>query len=115
MKKDRHPKYQEVLFVDSSNGFSFVCGSTVNSEQKQVFEGKEYPVINLPITSASHPFFTGSNKFVDAEGRVEKFMNRYEQAKKRTAQLATQNEAAKAAALTVAPKTKKPAAKKAKA
>lgn len=117
MKKDRHPSYQEVLFVDSSNGFRFVCGSTITNTngETEVFEGKEYPVVRLPITSASHPFFTGSNKFVDTEGRVEKFMNRYEQAKKRTAQLAEQNEAAKAAALKVAPKgAKKSAAKKAK-
>jgi large subunit ribosomal protein L31 len=94
MKKNKHPEYQDILFVDSSNGFRFICGSTAKSDEKEMFEGKEYPVIRLPITSASHPFFTGSNKFVDAEGRVEKFMNRYEQAKKRTAQLASQNEAA---------------------
>lgn len=94
MKKNKHPEYQDILFVDSSNGFRFVCGSTIKSDEKEMFEGKEYPVVRLPITSASHPFFTGSNKFVDAEGRVEKFMKRYEQAKERTAQLASQNEAA---------------------
>lgn len=114
MKKDKHPKYQEVLFIDSSNGFRFVCGSTIQSDEVETFEGKEYPIIRLPITSASHPFFTGSNKFVDAEGRVEKFMNRYEQAKKRTAQMASQNEATKAEALKVAPKTSKKKASKAK-
>jgi large subunit ribosomal protein L31 len=107
MKKDRHPAYRDVLFVDSSNGFKFICGSTVQSKENEVFEGKEYPVVRLPITSASHPFFTGSNKFVDTEGRVEKFMNRYEQAKKRTAQLATQNEETKRAVLTTTPKVVK--------
>lgn len=91
MKKNKHPEYKDVLFIDSSNGHRFVCGSSIKvSGETEVFEGKEYPVVRLPITSASHPFFTGSNKFVDAEGRVEKFLNRYEQAKKRTADLATQ-------------------------
>jgi large subunit ribosomal protein L31 len=90
MKKNKHPAYEDVLFVDSSNGFRFVCGSAIKSNDREVFEGKEYPVVRLPVTSASHPFFTGSNKFVDAEGRVDRFTKRYEQAKKRTADLATQ-------------------------
>jgi large subunit ribosomal protein L31 len=108
MKKNKHPAYQEVLFVDSSNGVRFICGSTVQSDEKEMFEGKEYPVIRLPITSASHPFFTGSNKFVDAEGRVEKFMNRYEQAKKRTAQLAAKDaETTKKIAIKAPSKAKK--------
>lgn len=107
MKKNKHPAYQEVLFVDSSNGSRFVCGSTVQSDETEMFEGKEYPVIRLPITSASHPFFTGSNKFVDAEGRVEKFMNRYEQAKKRTAQLAAKDSDTKKIAIKAPSKAKK--------
>ena len=106
MKKDKHPPYQDVLFVDSSNGIRFVCGSTIKSDETEHFEGKDYPVVRLPITSASHPFFTGSKGFVDAEGRVEKFMNRYEKAKQRTAQLATKSEETKKAAL----KTTKPKA-----
>ena len=106
MKKDKHPQYQDVLFIDSSNGVRFVCGSTIQSREREHFEGKDYPVVRLPITSASHPFFTGSNKFVDAEGRVEKFMNRYEQAKKRTAQMASQHEQTKLVAM----KTTKPKA-----
>ena len=108
MKKDKHPNYQDVLFIDSSNGTRFVCGSTVKSQDQETFEGKQYPVVRLPITSASHPFFTGSNKLVDAEGRVKKFENRYEQAKMRTAMLAAQNEEAKKLALQT---VVKPAAK----
>lgn len=88
MKQNTHPDYQEVLFVDSSNGHKFLCGSTLKSEETDEFEGKQYPVIRLPITSASHPFFTGSDKLVDAEGRVEKFRNRYKAAKQKTAQIA---------------------------
>ncbi len=78
MKKDTHPKYQEVLFVDSSTGFKFVCGSTVQPKQKETFEGKEYPVVHVAISSSSHPFFVGGKQFVDAEGRVDKFTKRYQ-------------------------------------
>jgi large subunit ribosomal protein L31 len=77
MKKNIHPKYQKVLFVDSTTGRKFVCGSTLQPQAKETFEGKEYPVCYLPTSSYSHPFFTGSNQLVDAEGRVEKFKNRY--------------------------------------
>ena len=77
MKKDTHPKYQDVLFVDTSTGFSFVCGSTLQPKEKQEFEGKTYPVYKVPISSASHPFFTGSKQFIDTEGRVDKFSKKY--------------------------------------
>ncbi|PWU14108.1 MAG: 50S ribosomal protein L31 [Chlamydiae bacterium] len=77
MKKKGHPPYQEVLFVDSATGFSFVCGSTLQLKERQIYEGKEYPVYKASITSASHPFFTKDKKLVDSEGRVGKFMNRY--------------------------------------
>lgn len=78
MKKNTHPKYQKVLFVDSSTGHKFICGSTLEPEAKEVFEGEEYPVIHVSISSSSHPFFTGSQQFVDSEGRVDKFKKRYQ-------------------------------------
>ena len=78
MKKEGHPPYQEVLFVDTANGARFVCGTTLQpTDEKETYEGKEYPVYKVPISSASHPFFTGSQQFVDAEGRVDKFKKRY--------------------------------------
>lgn len=77
MKKNVHPKYQQVLFVDSATGHRFVCGSTLQSEQMETFEGKKYPTALVSISSASHPFFTGSKQLVDAEGRVDKFKKRY--------------------------------------
>ena len=77
MKKEGHPEYQEVLFVDSSTGYKFVCGTTLKPEGVEMFEEKEYPVYRVPISSASHPFFTGSKQFVDSEGRVDKFRKRY--------------------------------------
>lgn len=77
MKKQGHPNYQKVLFVDSATGNRFVCGSTLQPKDKEKFEGVEYPVYRVSISSYSHPFFTGSKQLVDAEGRVDKFKKRY--------------------------------------
>lgn len=77
MKKQGHPAYQDVLFVDSATGSKFVCGSTLQPKEKETFNGKDYPVYKVSISSYSHPFFTGSKQLVDAEGRVDKFKKRY--------------------------------------
>ena len=77
MKKEGHPNYQEVLFVDTSTNSKFLVGTTLQPKDMDMFEGKEYPVQRIPISSASHPFFTGDQKFVDSEGRVDQFMKRY--------------------------------------
>lgn len=82
MKKQGHPEYQEVLFVDSSTGFKFVCGSTLKPKEREVYEGKEYPVYRVPVSSSSHPFFTKSKALIDSEGRVDKFRKKYSAAKK---------------------------------
>ncbi len=80
MKKDIHPKYQEVLWTDTATGLKWVCGSALSTEGRETYEGKEYPLVKVPVSSASHPFFTGSKQFVDAEGRVDKFRKRYAKA-----------------------------------
>jgi large subunit ribosomal protein L31 len=77
MKKNKHPTYHKVLFVDSASGHRFVCGTTLQPNAKETFEGVEYPVNYLSISSSSHPFFTGSKQFVDSEGRVEKYNKRF--------------------------------------
>ena len=77
MKKNIHPTYQKVLFIDSASGYRFVCGTTLKPDAKEKFEGVEYPVSYLSISSSSHPFFTGSKQLVDSEGRVEKFRKRF--------------------------------------
>lgn len=77
MKKNTHPPYQKVLFVDSASGHRFVCGSTLQTKATEKFEGVEYPVSYLSISSSSHPFFTGSKQMVDSEGRVQKFNKRF--------------------------------------
>ncbi len=108
MKKSGHPEYQQVLFVDSSTGHKFVCGSTLKPQAKETFQGKEYPVTRVSTSSSSHPFFTGSKQLVDAEGRVDKFKKRY--AAKPVPQESAKDESNKEQAKAVA---KKPAAKKA--
>ncbi|MCL3781759.1 type B 50S ribosomal protein L31 [Prolixibacteraceae bacterium JC049] len=78
MKKGIHPEnYRLVAFKDMSNGHTFVTRSTANSKETIEFEGVEYPLIKLEISSKSHPFYTGKMKLVDTAGRVDKFMNRY--------------------------------------
>lgn len=77
MKKNIHPKYQNVLFIDSSTGHKFVCGAVIQSSETETFQGVEYPVCRVSISSSSHPFFTGSKQLVDSEGRVDKFKKRY--------------------------------------
>ncbi len=78
MKTDIHPKnYRLVVFKDMSNGTEFLVRSCVETREKTTYEGNEYPLFKLDISSASHPFFTGKKMFVDTAGRVEKFMNKY--------------------------------------
>lgn len=75
MKKELHPKnYRHVVFQDLNNGFSFLTRSTVATEETVKWEdGKDYPLVKVHITSASHPFFTGEERVLDIEGRVDKF------------------------------------------
>ena len=83
MKKDLHPKnYRFVVYEDLNNGAKFLTRSTVASEETTKWEdGNEYPLIKVHISSASHPFFTGEERIVDIEGRVDKFKARSEAAK----------------------------------
>jgi len=79
MKKDIHPDYREVVFHDTSSDFKFITRSTVKSKEKITWEdGKEYPLVKVEVSSASHPFYTGKKLFVDTAGRVEKFKNKYQ-------------------------------------
>lgn len=82
MKKDLHPNtYRPVVFQDLNNGATFLTRSTVATEDKITLDGTEYPLVKVHISSASHPFFTGQEKLVDIEGRVDKFKARAEAAK----------------------------------
>ena len=78
MKKGIHPEYREVVFMDVQSDFKFLTRSTMKTDEKIKWEdGKEYPLVKVEVSSASHPFYTGKKIFVDTAGRVEKFNLRY--------------------------------------
>jgi large subunit ribosomal protein L31 len=78
MKKGIHPEYRPVVFQDVGADFAFLTRSTVKSNNTIKWEdGKEYPLVKVDISSASHPFYTGKQKFVDTAGRVEKFQKKF--------------------------------------
>lgn len=78
MKADIHPNYQDVVFQDVTSSFSFLTRSTLSSKDRIQWEdGKEYPLIKIEVSSASHPFYTGKQKLLDTSGRVDKFRKRY--------------------------------------
>lgn len=77
MKQGIHPDYQEVCFMDSATGFKFVAGSTLKPSETVEFEGKTYPLVRVEISSDSHPFYTGKQKFAAADGRIERFNKKY--------------------------------------
>ena len=94
MKKDIHPKeYREVIFEDVTAGKRFLVGSTIHTEKTDKWEdGKEYPLMQVEISSASHPFYTGNAKIVDTAGRVEKFKQRTAAAKAKGAKTLSSKE-----------------------
>ena len=77
MKKNIHPKYNPVVFIDMTTGARIVTNSTKTSDRKEVIDGVEHYLITVGITSDSHPFFTGQKQFVDTEGRIDKFQKRF--------------------------------------
>ncbi len=78
MKKDLHPKIYDVVFKDISCDYSFLGQSTMTSKEMVKWEdGKEYPLLKVEISSASHPFFTGKQRVLDTEGRIDRFKKKY--------------------------------------
>lgn len=78
MKKDIHPEYRDVVFLDTTSDFKFLTKSTMSSKETVKWDdGNEYPLIKIEVSSASHPFYTGKKIFVDTAGRVEKFNRKY--------------------------------------
>lgn len=101
MKKDLHAKnYRPVVFQDLNNNETFLTKSTVATTDTIKVDGVEYPLVKVHISSASHPFFTGQEKMIDIEGRVDKFKARQEAA-------AARAEAMKKAALKTRAKAEK--------
>jgi large subunit ribosomal protein L31 len=87
MKKGIHPEYGRVVFRDKSADYAFLTRSTLAGnhpggpgtprEAIEWEDGNTYPVVDVEISSASHPFYTGTQRVVDTAGRVERFRQRY--------------------------------------
>ncbi len=106
-KKDSQPKdYRYVVFMDEAANFSFLTRSTAQSEETIKWEdGQEYPLIKVQISSASHPFFTGEEKIIDTEGRVDRFKARAKRAEALRATLGNKTKKAEKEAAKKAEKT----------
>jgi large subunit ribosomal protein L31 len=78
MKPGIHPAYGPVVFRDRAAGHAFLTRSTATSDKTVEWEdGRTYPVIDVEVSSASHPFYTGHARIVDTAGRIEQFNRRY--------------------------------------
>ena len=98
MKNNIHPTdYRPVVFSDDVAGFAFLTQSTAQTKENIKWEdGNEYPLIKVHISSASHPFFTGEEKIIDTEGRVDRYKAKFAAAEARKAALASKAIKAKA-------------------
>ena len=77
MKKDIHPEYREVLFHDVSADSKVLTRSTIDTKDTIEYEGRTVAYMKVDISAASHPFYTGNQKILDTEGRVDKFKKKY--------------------------------------
>ena len=77
MKSEIHPEYAPIVFRDLASGATFLTRSTATSEKTIDLDGESYPVIDVEISSESHPFYTGKQRILDSAGRVEKFNQRF--------------------------------------
>ncbi len=83
MKPDIHPDYHKVLFVDTATGDEWVTRSTLTSKETREVEGEEIPVVKLEISAYSHPFWTGTLRELDSDGKIDRFRRRYAMKKKK--------------------------------
>jgi len=77
VRKDIHPDYHNVLFVDSATGQEWVTRSTMTSSETREVDGEQLPVVKLEVSSLSHPFWTGKMRELDADGKIDRFRRRY--------------------------------------
>ena len=82
MKEGIHPDYHPVLFVDAATGQEWMSRSTRTSKETREVDGVEVPVVRMDISSVSHPFWTGTARELDADGKIDRFRRRYGGGKK---------------------------------
>ena len=109
MKSSIHPQnYRPVVFSDEAAGFAFLTQSTIATEDEVKWEdGNTYPLVKVPVSSASHPFFTGEEKIIDTEGRVDRFKAKFAAAEARKEALANKAKKQQASKATKETKTDK--------
>ena len=83
MKKDIHPAYHKVLFVDTATGDEWITRSTLSSGETREIDGEQVPVVRLEISSYSHPFWTGQLRELDSDGKIDRFRRRFGGGKKK--------------------------------
>jgi len=77
VKPEIHPDYHDVIFIDSATGSEWMSRSTMTSKEKRDVDGVAVPVVRLEISSVSHPFWTGTLRELDADGKIDRFRKRY--------------------------------------
>jgi large subunit ribosomal protein L31 len=77
VKQGIHPDYHKVLFIDTATGDEWGSRSTMTAKEKREVDGEEIPVVRLEISSHSHPFWTGTMRELDADGKIDRFRRRY--------------------------------------
>lgn len=77
MKSDIHPDYHDVIFIDSATGKEWTSRSTLTSKETRAVDGADVPVVRLEISAESHPFWTGTMRELDADGKIDRFRKRY--------------------------------------
>jgi large subunit ribosomal protein L31 len=82
VKEGIHPDYHPVLFVDVATGQEWMSRSTLTAKETREVDGEQVPVVRLEISSASHPFWTGTARELDADGKIDRFRRRYGGGKK---------------------------------
>ena len=82
MKAEIHPDYHDVIYIDSATGEEWMSRSTQTSKETREVDGAQIPVIKLEISSVSHPFWTGTMRELDADGKIDRFRRRYGMKKK---------------------------------
>lgn len=82
MKEGIHPDYHPVLFVDAATGQEWMSRSTLTAKETREVDGVEVPVVRMDISSVSHPFWTGTARELDADGKIDRFRRRYGGGKK---------------------------------
>ena len=77
MKADIHPGARWVIFQDTVNGAQFRVLSPIKTDATVTIDGKQYPLVKVDVSSASHPYYTGQQRILDTAGRVEKFGTKF--------------------------------------